>query len=566
MTILDWAVLSTTLLSIIVYGIYKSYGQKNLEGYFLGNRSLPWYHVMFSVITTQASAITFISAPGQAYHDGMRFLQFYLGMPIAIIVVSAVFMPRFRNLNIYTAYQYLESRFDVRTRALTALLFLIQRGMAAGLTIYAPAIILSTLLGWNIYLTNLIMGSLVIVYTVAGGTKAVSYTQLQQMFVISAGMFIAGFMIVHLMPAEIGFLDAMHISGKLGHLNAITTDFNLNDKYNVWSGLIGGFFLALSYFGTDQSQVGRYLSGKSLGASRRGMLLTGAVKIPMQFLILMIGALLVAFYHFYPTPLFHNEVLLNQSKSGKYASTFEKLETAQQNIHVTKNQAALQLTKAMNSGDVIMEQQATEKLLLAKEAELKIRKQTITLLKASGTRETNDTNYVFLQFVLKYLPAGLIGLLIAVIFSASWSSTASELNALSSTSVMDLYKRLIHTGGTEVHYMQASKLLTIVWGIIAIGVSMFAHTLGSMIEAVNILGSLFYGTILGIFITAFFLKYISGTAAFYSVIMAEIIILMIYFFDGMAFLWLNVLGCGLVMLISTILEYGLRLNNKKAVK
>lgn len=565
MTILDWAVLSTTLLSIIVYGIYKSYGQKNLEGYFLGNRSLPWYHVMFSVITTQASAITFISAPGQAYHDGMRFLQFYLGMPIAIIVVSAVFMPRFRNLNIYTAYQYLENRFDVRTRALTALLFLIQRGMAAGLTIYAPAIILSTLLGWNIYLTNLIMGSLVIVYTVAGGTKAVSYTQLQQMFVISAGMFIAGFMIVHLMPAEIGFMDAMHISGKLGHLNAITTDFNLNDKYNVWSGLIGGFFLALSYFGTDQSQVGRYLSGKSLDASRRGMLLTGAVKIPMQFLILMIGALLVAFYHFYPTPLFHNEVLLNQSKSGKYASTFEKLETAQQNIHITKNQAALQLTEAMKEGDAVMEHQATEKLLLAKEAELNLRKQTITLLKASGTSETNDTNYVFLQFVLKYLPAGLIGLLIAVIFSASWSSTASELNALSSTSVMDLYKRLIHTGGTEVHYMNASKLLTIVWGIIAIGVSMFAHTLGSMIEAVNILGSLFYGTILGIFITAFFLKYISGTAAFYSVILAEIIILIIYFFDGMAFLWLNALGCGLVMLISTLLELGLRLKNKKAV-
>jgi solute:Na+ symporter, SSS family len=565
MTILDWAVLSTTLLSIIVYGIYKSYGQKNLEGYFLGNRSLPWYHVMFSVITTQASAITFISAPGQAYHDGMRFLQFYLGMPIAIIVVSAVFMPRFRNLNIYTAYQYLESRFDVRTRALTALLFLIQRGMAAGLTIYAPAIILSTLLGWNIYLTNLIMGSLVIVYTVAGGTKAVSYTQLQQMFVISAGMFIAGFMIVHLMPAEIGFMDAMHISGKLGHLNAITTDFNLNDKYNVWSGLIGGFFLALSYFGTDQSQVGRYLSGKSLDASRRGMLLTGAVKIPMQFLILMIGALLVAFYHFYPTPLFHNEVLLNQSKSGKYASTFEKLETAQQNIHITKSQAALQLTEAMKTGDAGMEHQATEKLLLAKEAELNLRKQTITLLKASGTSETNDTNYVFLQFVLKYLPAGLIGLLIAVIFSASWSSTASELNALSSTSVMDLYKRLIHTGGSEIHYMNASKLLTVVWGIIAIGVSMFAHTLGSMIEAVNILGSLFYGTILGIFITAFFLKYISGTAAFYSVILAEIIILIIYFFDGMAFLWLNALGCGLVMLISTLLELGLRLKNKKAV-
>jgi len=563
MAIIDWAVLCTTLLAIIAFGVYKSYGQKNLEGYFLGDRSLPWYHVMFSVITTQASAITFISAPGQAYHDGMRFLQFYLGMPLAIIVVSAVFMPRFRNLNIYTAYQYLESRFDVRTRALTAMLFLTQRGMAAGLTIYAPAIILSTVLDWNIYITNLIMGGLVIVYTVAGGTKAVSYTQLQQMFVISAGMFIAGFMIVHLLPSEVGFMDALHISGKLGHLNAITTDFNLNDKYNVWSGLIGGFFLALSYFGTDQSQVGRYLSGKSLDDSRRGMLLTGAVKIPMQFFILMIGALLVAFYHFYPTPLFHNEALLERSKAGKYSTTFAKLEASQQKIHEIKTTAALQLTTAIQSADAAGEQAATELLLKAKASESKIRNQTVTLLKASGTNETNDTNYVFLRFVLLYLPAGLIGLLIAVIFSASWSSTASELNALSSTSVMDLYKRLIHTQGTEGHYLHVSKLLTVVWGLIAIGVSMFAHTLGSMIEAVNILGSLFYGTILGIFLTAFFLKYISGTAAFYAVILAELIILLIYFMDGMAFLWLNAMGCGLVMFISTVLEFILRITAQK---
>lgn len=551
MQLYDWLVLILTLTLIIGYGIWKSRGQRNMEGYILGDRSLPWYHVMFSVITTQASAITFISAPGQAYTDGMRFVQFYFGMPLALIVVSAYFLPKFKRLNIFTAYQYLEQRFDVKTRALTASLFLLQRGMSAGLTIYAPALILSTLLGWNIYLTNLLMGGLVIIYTVAGGTKAVSYTQMQQMFVITLGMAIAGFMVVNLLPDEIGFWDALKISAQTGNLNTITTDFNFNDKYNIWSGLIGGFFLALSYFGTDQSQVGRYLSGKSISVSRRGLLLTGAVKIPMQFLILLIGALLVSFYHFHPTPLFFNEAALEKAKNtGKYTHEWQQLENRQETLDKFKQQQARILISNPEN------QNAKIQLKALKIAEKNVHQQTKDLLKkTTPTADTQDTNYIFLNYVIHYLPEGLIGLLISVIFCASWSSTAAELNALSSTSVIDLYKRLLHTQGTEGHYVNTSKWLTVLWGAVAIGVAMFANALGSMIEAVNILGSLFYGTILGIFLTAFFLKLVQARAVFIAAIITEVIVILCYLSDVLAFLWLNLVGCLLVMAISLAIQF-----------
>ncbi len=555
MAALDWIVLCLTLLAIMLYGMYKSRGQKDMAGYFLGDRSMPWYMVMFSVITTQASAITFISAPGQAFTDGMRFVQFYFGMPIALIVVAAVFLPRFHQLNVFTAYQFLEQRFDVKTRALTALLFLLQRGLSSGLTIYAPALILSSVLGWNIYLTNILMGSLVIIYTVSGGTKAVSYTQLQQMFIITAGMFIAGYMVVALLPEDIGFMDALYISGKTGHLNTLTTDFNLDDKYNIWSGLIGGFFLALSYFGTDQSQVGRYLGGKSIQESSRGLLLTGAVKIPMQFLILMIGALLVSFYHFHPTPIFHNTALLEKARTGVQAPALIAIEQEQQVLDQQKNIHARALVQAIDSKNTTLETQSTAALNQIQETEKTNRKKTVALLKESiPGADTNDTNYIFLNFVLTWLPAGLIGLLIAVIFSASWSSTASELNALSSTTVVDIYKRLIHKTGSEHHYLNSSKILTVIWGILAIGVAMFAHSLGSMIEAVNVLGSLFYGTVLGIFMTAFFLKKIRGTAVFYAALIAEATVIVLFSTDAMAFLWLNLLGCGLVMGLGMVLQ------------
>ena len=555
MHFLDWFVLVGTLLFIIVYGMYKSWGQNSMEGYLLGDRSLPWYHIMFSVITTQASAITFISAPGQAFTDGMRFVQFYFGMPLALIVVSAFFLPKFSNANVFTAYQYLETRFDTRTRAFTALLFLLQRGLSAGLTIYAPALILSSILGWNIYLTNFIMGGVVIMYTVGGGTKAVSYTQVQQMVIITVGMFIAGFMVVKLLPEDIGLLDAMHISGAVGNMNAITTNFDLNDKYNVWSGLIGGFFLALSYFGTDQSQVGRYLSGKSVGESRKGLLLTGAVKIPMQFLILLIGALMVAFYHFHPTPIFFNSTQLAKVEQAEYAPQFNALKAQQVEIDAAKNRAALTYVEAKHTENTTAATSAKAELMDLKGREKTLRAETKKLIAlADKTADTNDTNYIFLDFVMRYLPAGLIGLLIAVIFCASWSSTASELNALSSTTVVDLYKRLMNTKSDDSHYLLASKWMTVVWGLLAIGVAQFANTLGSMIEAVNVLGSLFYGTVLGIFITAFALKRVQGTAVFYAAIIAELTVLVLFATDTLAFLWLNLVGCLLVMIIASVIQ------------
>lgn len=549
MSLLDWAVLISTLLFITLYGMYKSRQQDNLQSYLLGDRSLPWYQVMFSVIATQASAITFLSAPGQAYTDGMRFVQFYFGMPLAMIVVCAVFLPRFSNINIYTAYQYLEQRFNVQTRVFTAFLFLLLRGLSAGLTIYAPALILSSVLGWNIFFANVMMGGLVIIYTVSGGSKAVSVTQLQQMIVISIGMAIAGFMIIHLLPAEVGFIDALTIAGSLNKLNTVSTQFNFNDKYNIWSGLIGGFFLSLSYFGTDQSQVSRYLSGKSIAQSRMGLLMTGFVKIPMQFLILLLGALLVAFYQFNTAPLFFNQSLLEKTKQTEYAYAIDTISNKHQKIIAEKSTVAYQVLE--NENNVAAKQQLQQ--LNAEEKIL--RNETIAIIKqAVPLADTNDTNYIFLDFVMHYLPQGLIGLLIAVIFCASWSSTSSELNALASTVVIDVYKRLVNTKSDDSHYLYASRIATLFWGLFAIGVAQFASAMGSLIEAVNVLGSLFYGTILGIFLTAFFIKQVKGNSVFIAAIVSEVIIILLYSFDATAFLWLNVIGCFLVMAMASVIQ------------
>lgn len=549
MSITDWIVLSGTLLFISIYGIYKSRKQQNLESYLLSSRSLPWYQVMFSVIATQASAITFLSAPGQAFTDGMRFIQFYFGMPLALIVVSAFFLPRFSTMNVFTAYQFLEKRFNIQTRVLTAFLFLVLRGLSAGLTIYAPALILSSLLGWNIFMANIMMGGLVIIYTMSGGSKAVAVTQLQQMIIISIGMLAAGIMIVWLLPAEVSLMDALHIAGSLNKLNTLTTTFDFNDKYNIWSGLIGGFFLSLSYFGTDQSQVSRYLSGKSISDSRMGLLITGFVKIPMQFLILLIGALLVVFYQFNAAPLFFNQALLNRVKQTEHAAMISSLEAKYEHILIQKKAAAFELLASEKN------QQTRALLIDLNKSEDRLRAQTKTIIKeAIASADTNDTNYIFLDFVLRYMPQGLIGLLIAVIFCASWSSTSSELNALASTAVIDIYKRLLNKDDTERHYVVASQVATVLWGVFAICVAQFAHTMGSLIEAVNVLGSLFYGTILGIFLTAFFLKTVKGNAAFIAAIVAELIILLLYVFDITAFLWLNLIGCLLTMFLSYALQ------------
>jgi SSS family transporter len=549
MSNIDWIVLIGTLLFVTIYGIYKSRQQQNLESYLLGDKSLPWYQVMFSVVATQASAITFLSAPGQAYTDGMRFVQFYFGMPLAMIVVAAIFLPRYNKLNVYTAYEFLEKRFNIQTRVLAAFLFLLLRGLSSGLTIYAPALILSSLLGWNIFFANIMMGGLVILYTVSGGSKAVAVTQFQQMIIVSLGMLIAGVLVVQLLPKEVGFIDALTISGSLGKLNTITTTFDFNDKYNIWSGLLGGFFLSLSYFGTDQSQVSRYLSGKSLSQSKIGLLMTGFVKIPMQFLILLIGALLVAFYQFTPAPLFFNQSLLNKAKQTTQGSNIIALEAQQLQISEQKKTIAYQvLNEPKNEATIGQLNQLNEQ-------EKTLRTETKIIIKqAIPLADTNDTNYIFLDFVMRYLPQGLIGLLIAVIFCASWSSTSSELNALASTTIVDVYKRLINKNATDKQYVTASRITTFLWGLFAIGVAQFASALGSLIEAVNVLGSLFYGTILGIFLTAFFLKKVKGNAVFIAAIISETIIIAMYIFNVTAFLWLNLIGCGLVMGFATLLN------------
>ncbi|MBI1932415.1 MAG: sodium:solute symporter [Ignavibacteriales bacterium] len=554
MSILDWIVLIGFLLFVLVYGIWKTRGKKNIQEYLLANRSTPWYTVTLSIMATQASAITFLSTPGQAYVDGMRFVQFYLGLPIAMIILSITVVPIFHRLNVYTAYEYLEQRFDLKNRILGSVLFLIQRGMAAGFTILAPALIISILLGWDIQLTILSIGGIVILYTTSGGTDAVNKTHLLQMIIITFGMFSAFFMILHYLPNDISFLDATHIAGKMGKLNAITFDFDWNDRYNIWTGLIGGTFLALSYFGTDQSQVQRYLSGKSIAQSRMGLLANGIIKIPMQFSILFLGTMVFVFYQFITPPLFFNSVELEKVKNSNYSAEYSNIKNQFDEIHKIKRNQLREMLDAENSENENVNT-ISEKINNSVAQEKKLKSEVTSLIKkVDSSADTNDINYIFLSFVINYLPAGLIGLILASIFSASMSSTSAELNALASTSVIDIYKRLIKSDGSDRHYVFVSKLTTVFWGFYAIGFAMFANKLGSLIEAVNILGSLFYGTILGIFLIAFYFKKVNGTATFYSAIIAETIVILIYFFTSIPYLWYNVIGCLVLIAIAVFLN------------
>jgi SSS family solute:Na+ symporter len=552
---IDWIVLFTSIVFIVVYGIWKSRGAQNIEAYLLADKQLPWYQVGLSVMATQASAITFLSAPGQAYSDGLRFIQFYFGLPLAMIVLCTTFIPIFRTLNVYTAYEYLEKRFDNKTRSFTAFLFLLQRGLSTGITIYAPSIILSTILNIDIRITTLFTGGIVILYTVYGGTKAVSYTQMFQMAIIFAGLLVAGTMVVHLMPAHVGFVDALHIAGKMNRLNAIDTTFDWNNRYNIWSGLIGGFFLQLSYFGTDQSQVGRYLTGKSTTESRLGLVMNGLIKIPMQFLILLIGTLVFAFYQYQTPPVFFNRVEIERIKNTEYAAQYMQLENAYQEAYKEKPAHADQLLDAIHSKDNTAIRAAQQRLLEADAQTEAIRGEAIALMKTQhASMETNDSNYVFLDFVTTYLPVGLVGLLVAIILLASMGSTASGLNSLASTSIVDFYKRFIQKDATELNYLQASRWATVGWGLFCVVVALYAGRLGNLIEAVNILGSLFYGVILGIFLVAFFVKYVKGTAVFYASIVGEIFVVAAWYYGTAAFLWLNVLGCLLVMLLAVLFQ------------
>jgi Na+/proline symporter len=561
----DWIVLAGFLLFIVLYGVWKGRGSKDIKGYLLSDYDMKWYTIALSVMATQASAITFLSTPGQAYVDGMRFVQFYLGLPVAMIIISVTAIPLYSKLKVFTAYEFLEKQFDLKTRILAASLFLIQRGLAAGLTIYAPSIILSVLLGWDIYITNLIMGGLVIIYTASGGSRSVSWTQFHQMIIIFIGMTAAFVTMLLLLPDGVSCINSVEVAGKLGKLNAIDFSFDLDNRYSFWSGLIGGLFLQLSYFGTDQSQVQRYLTGKSIAESRIGLLVNGIVKIPMQFVILFLGAMLFVFYLYNAPPLFFNPVEHNAAKNSLYAEEYKNLEKEYYSSFENQKENIIALSDALENGDKSVIAKTEKAAEASIEKTQGLRRQAVEIMKQGNpSANTNDTNYIFLTFVIAFLPAGLVGLVLAAIFSASMSSTSSEINALASTSIVDIYKRLFKKNGSGKHYLIASKLFTVLWGMLAILFAEFANKLGSLIEAVNILGSLFYGTILGIFLLAFYFKKITGSAAFYAAIAGELCVLYCFIFTKISYLWYNVVGCASVILFAVIINLFLQGNFRSA--
>lgn len=562
MSALDWGVLFGTLAAIVIYGIWKTRGAGNLEGYLLGNKSMKWWTIGLSIMATQASAITFLSTPGQAYEDGMRFVQFYFGLPIAMVILSITVIPIFYRLKVYTAYEYLESRFDLKTRTLAALLFLIQRGLAAGITIYAPSIILSAILGWSLNFTILFIGLLVIIYTVSGGTKAVSVTHKQQMFVIFSGMFIAFFILLDKLPEEVSFGDALNVAGKMNKLNVVDFSFKFSDRYNFWSGITGGLFLALSYFGTDQSQVQRYISGKSITESRLGLLFNGILKIPMQFFILFIGVMVFVFYQFHKPPIHFNETDRQQLSVSQYSSELNDLESQHETLFVEKKNSLLNLVTAIREEDEERINKIQNEIQVYQKESKRIKDRVGVMVKeAVPDAESKDTDYVFITFVINHLPHGVIGLLLAVIFSAAMSSTSSELNALASTSIIDIYKRSLKKEESDRHYVFSSKMFTVLWGALAILFASTASLFENLIEAVNILGSIFYGTILGIFLTAFYVKYIKSDAVFYAALLAEAVVILGFIYSEIGFLWFNVIGCVLVVIFGYLIQLATNLQS-----
>ncbi|CAM3437716.1 Sodium/glucose cotransporter [Flavobacterium longum] len=559
---IDWIVLSVTLLSIVIYGVWKTRGSQNVEDYILGNNETPWYVVGLSVMATQASAITFLSTPGQAYHDGMGFVQFYFGLPIAMVIISLTFIPIYHRLKVFTAYEYLEQRFDLKTRSLAAILFLVQRGLGTGLTIYAPSIILSSILGWNLTLLNVVIGILVIIYTFSGGTKAVNVTQKQQMFVIMSGMFVAFFLILHYLPNDMTFSNAMHIAGANGKMDIVDFSFNPEERYTFWSGITGGFFLALAYFGTDQSQVGRYLSGKSIRESQMGLIMNGFLKVPMQFFILLIGVMVFVFFQFNSVPLNfnpNNKILVEKSA---YKAQYQKLEQQLATLSEEKKEYNLLYIDHLNQNydNPILRRQLVA--LSSKEKDLREQARDI-IGKVDAKAEKNDKDYVFIHFILNYLPQGLIGLLLAVILSAAMSSSASGLNALASTTAIDIYRRNLKVEKSEKHYVNATRFFTLVWGIIAILFACVGTLFENLIQLVNIVGSIFYGTVLGIFLVGFYVKYVQARAMFWAALITQTVVLVIYYFaihiyptgeEKLGYLWLNFIGAMLAIVLSAIFQ------------
>jgi Na+/proline symporter len=551
---IDWIVLVITLLFIVIYGVWKTKGStKNVEDYILGNNETPWWTVGLSVMATQASAITFLSTPGQAYHDGMGFVQFYFGLPIAMVVICITFIPIYHKLKVFTAYEYLEQRFDLKTRSLAAILFLVQRGLGTGITIYAPSIILSSILGWNLTHLNIIIGTLVIIYTFSGGTKAVNVTQKYQMFVIMFGMFVTFFLILHLLPNDMTFGNALHIAGANDKMNIVDFSFDPETRYTFWSGITGGFFLALSYFGTDQSQVGRYLSGKSVRESQMGLIMNGFLKVPMQFFILLIGVMVFVFFQFNPVPLNFNPNNKIAIEKSIYKTEYHQLEKQLVDLSEEKKEFNLLYIDHLNQNydNPILRR----KLTAISNKENDLRDQAKELIsKADDKAETNDKDYVFINFILTYLPKGLIGLLLAVILSAAMSSTASGLTALASTTAIDIYKRNLKSPKSEKHYVNATKLFTVFWGIIAILFACVGTLFENLIQLVNIIGSVFYGTVLGIFLVGFYIKYIRAKAIFWGAISSQLAIFYIFYLDVVSFLWLNFIGAVLTILVSLFLQ------------
>jgi len=560
---LDWIILAVTLLFIVTYGVWKTReSAKNVQDYILGNNETPWWTVGLSVMATQASAITFLSTPGQAYHDGMGFVQFYFGLPIAMVVICVTFIPIYYKLKVFTAYEYLEQRFDVKTRSLAAILFLVQRGLGTGLTIYAPAIILSTLLGWNLTQLNIIIGTLVIIYTFSGGTKAVNVTQKHQMFVILFGMMVTFFLILHMLPNDMTFGNALHIAGANDKMKIVDFSFDPETRYTFWSGITGGFFLALSYFGTDQSQVGRYLSGKSVKESQMGLIMNGFLKVPMQFFILLIGVMVFVFFQFNPVPLNfnpNNKIIIEKSI---YKDSYHQLEKKLVDLSEEKKEFNLLYMDHLNQNydNPILR----KKLIALSEKEKDLREQAKDIItKADVKAETNDKDYVFIHFILNYLPKGLIGLLLAVILSAAMSSTASGLNALGSTTAIDIYRRNISSSKSEKHYVYATKFFTLFWGIVAIMFACVGTLFENLIQLVNIVGSVFYGTVLGIFLVGFYIKYVKARAIFWGAIVSQLTIFYIFYLDIVSFLWLNFIGALLTTTFSILFQFLLLDKNTK---
>ena len=543
MSRLDWVVLIGTLLLIVAYGVWKGRRQRRLAAYLLADRQLKWPTIALSIMATQASAITFLSTPGQAYADGMRFVQFYLGLPIAMVILAITAVPIYHRLRVFTAYEYLETRFGVGTRTLGAFLFLVQRGLSTGITLYAPALIVSVLLGWNLHVTNIVIGVLVIVYTALGGTKAVSWTHVHQLLIALGGMAIALIIAVRMLPHDVGLLEAARVAGRMGRLNAIDFSFDLTTPYNFWSGLFGGLLVALSYFGTDQSQVQRYLTGESEAESKLGLLMNGMIKVPMQFFILFVGAIVFVFYQFIAPPLFFNNVERAKIGASPYAAQYAQLEAQHQKTFEAKREEVHRMVDAMRARDANASAQATARVRELQKEDGATRAAAVSLIRKSDkAADASDTNYIFLTFVVQTLPAGLVGLLLAAIFCAAMSATSSGLNSLASTTVVDVVKRLLWRNATDHQYVIASKLLTVFWGLFAIGFAEFASRLGSLIEAVNILGSLFYGTILGIFLLAFYTRRIGGTAVCLGAIVGEAAVAWCAIYTNVAWLWWNVVG------------------------